>query len=155
MIDFPSEINPEILRILTDHLRSVEGEYGAEPTLPDPSLLPVLKTFGEGSSRPFTVLGDSDMESIQQSVFEDLRKEIEPGKPWPDAGMIAERLEKKSLELIIQRFQEGGASLGYAPLTPGYDRFKTRRGLDPRIGVATGKLLVALQGATVSVQRLR
>lgn len=56
-------------------------------------------------------------------------------------------------EAWVARLSTSGGDLRWAPLSPAYAWRKHRRGLDPRIGVATGKMLAAVRGSLVVVQR--
>ena len=57
--------------------------------------------------------------------------------------------------VYVDRLEKSGADLTLRPLSPGYLASKRRRGLDPRIGVATGQLLRGMRRALVVVSRTR
>lgn len=57
--------------------------------------------------------------------------------------------------VYVDRLERSGADLTLRPLSPGYLALKRRRGLDPRIGVATGQLLRGMRRALVVVSRTR
>lgn len=56
-------------------------------------------------------------------------------------------------EAWVARLSTSGGDLRWAPLSPAYAWRKHLRGLDPREGVATGKMLAAVRAALVVVQR--
>ena len=53
----------------------------------------------------------------------------------------------------VERLSLNGADLRWVPLSPRYARWKHARGLDPRTGVATGRMLAAVRASLVVVQR--
>jgi hypothetical protein len=57
--------------------------------------------------------------------------------------------------VYIDRLEKSGADLTLRPLSPGYLASKRRRGLDPRIGVATGSLLRGMRRALVVISRTK
>ncbi len=57
--------------------------------------------------------------------------------------------------VYIDRLESSGADLTLRPLSPGYLASKRRRGLDPRIGVATGSLLRGMRRALVVISRTK
>lgn len=56
-------------------------------------------------------------------------------------------------EVYVERLTLNGADVRWAPLSPRYARWKHERGLDPRTGVATGKMLAAVRASLIVVQR--
>lgn len=56
-------------------------------------------------------------------------------------------------EVYVERLTLNGADQRWAPLSPRYARWKHARGLDPRTGVATGRVLAAVRTGLVVVQR--
>ncbi len=48
---------------------------------------------------------------------------------------------------VDHRFDASGADVTLAPLSPAYRALKARKGLDPRTGIATGALRLALRAA--------
>jgi hypothetical protein len=57
--------------------------------------------------------------------------------------------------VYVDRLEKSGADLTLRPLSPGYLASKRRRGLDPRIGVATGSLLRGMRRALVVISRTK
>jgi hypothetical protein len=57
--------------------------------------------------------------------------------------------------VYIDRLEKSGADLTLRPLSPGYLASKRRRGLDLRIGVATGSLLRGMRRALVVISRVK
>jgi len=55
-------------------------------------------------------------------------------------------------EVWAERLTTSGGDLTLAPLSPSWALTKRRRGLDPRIGVATGQMLGAVKRAQVIVR---
>ncbi len=58
-------------------------------------------------------------------------------------------------EAWVRRLSLSGDDVRWAPLAPAYARWKHRRGLDPRIGVATGRMLAAVRAGLIVIQRTR
>ena len=56
-------------------------------------------------------------------------------------------------EVWVERLTTSGGDLTLAPLSPAWSLTKRRRGLDPRIGVATGQMLGAVKRAQVIVRK--
>lgn len=55
----------------------------------------------------------------------------------------------------VDRLSTSGADVTWAPLSPRYAAHKRRRGLDPRIGVATGSMLAAVRGGQLIIRRVQ
>lgn len=55
----------------------------------------------------------------------------------------------------VDRLSTSGADVPWAPLSPRYAAHKRRRGLDPRIGVATGSMLAAVRGGQLIIRKVQ
>lgn len=55
----------------------------------------------------------------------------------------------------VDRLTTSGADVRWAPLSPRYAAHKRRRGLDPRIGVATGSMLAAVRGGQLIIRKVQ
>lgn len=54
----------------------------------------------------------------------------------------------------VSRLSTSGGDIKWAPLSPRYAARKRQRGLDPRIGVATGKMLAAVKGGQLVIKKV-
>ena len=54
----------------------------------------------------------------------------------------------------VDRLSTSGAEIAWAPLSPDYAAHKRRKGLDPRTGVATGKMLAAVKGGQLVIKKV-
>lgn len=57
-------------------------------------------------------------------------------------------------EVWVERLSNSGADMALAPLSLSWAQTKRRRGLDPRIGVATGEMLAAVRSAQLIVRKM-
>ena len=57
--------------------------------------------------------------------------------------------------VYAERFASSGGDVHLAPLSPRWSAAKRRRGLDPRIGRATGATAAAVEKAQVIVSRVK
>jgi hypothetical protein len=104
--------------------------------------------------RPVLRLTGRAREAATQAILQKLRDSLRASKtlgmlPALVVGGYAIRA------VYIDRLEKSGADLTLRPLSPGYLASKRRRGLDPRIGVATGQLLRGMRRALVVVSRTR
>lgn len=53
----------------------------------------------------------------------------------------------------VQRLETSGGDTPFAPLSPRYAQWKSRKGLDPRIGVAHGLMLAAVRKGQIVVRK--
>jgi hypothetical protein len=54
----------------------------------------------------------------------------------------------------VNRLSTSGGDIAWAALSPPYAARKRRRGLDPRIGVATGRMLAAVKGGQLVIKKV-
>lgn len=54
----------------------------------------------------------------------------------------------------VNRLSTSGGDIAWASLSPPYAAHKRRRGLDPRIGVATGRMLAAVRGGQLVIKKV-
>jgi hypothetical protein len=54
----------------------------------------------------------------------------------------------------VDRLSTSGGDIAWAALSPPYAARKRRRGLDPRIGVATGRMLAAVKGGQLVIKKV-
>ncbi len=57
-------------------------------------------------------------------------------------------------DVFVRRLSSSGGDITFARLSPLYAQSKRRRGLDPRIGVATGSMLAAMSRGLVVVFKI-
>lgn len=53
----------------------------------------------------------------------------------------------------VRRLETSGGNTPFAPLSPRYAQWKSRKGLDPRIGVAHGLMLAAVRKGQIVVRK--
>lgn len=121
-------------------------------------------------------------ESDKLGWFNDGRAPHQPARPvWPstpevDAAVRAAIKERIRVDLAasgrinkllalragadafraawVRRLTLSGAEMRWSPLSPRYARWKHARGLDPRIGVATGAMLAAVRAGLIVIRRI-
>lgn len=105
-------------------------------------------------ARPVLRLTGRAREAATQAILQKLQDSLRASKtlgmlPALVVGGYAIRA------VYVDRLEKSGADLTLRPLSPGYLASKRRRGLDPRIGVATGSLLRGMRRALVVISRTK
>lgn len=105
-------------------------------------------------ARPVLRLTGRAREAATQAILQKLQDSLRASKtlgmlPALVVGGYAIRA------VYIDRLEKSGADLTLRPLSRGYLASKRRRGLDLRIGVATGNLLRGMRRALVVVSRIK
>lgn len=104
--------------------------------------------------RPVLRLTGRAREAATQAILQKLQDSLRASKtlgmlPALVVGGYAIRA------VYIDRLEKSGADLTLRPLSPGYLASKRRRGLDLRIGVATGSLLRGMRRALVVISHTK
>jgi hypothetical protein len=91
----------------------------------------------------------ADTAALRQKVAEKVAAAFKPGDWDDDKAAVA--AADAVLDFIVRRVESDGGDIQLAPLDPEYAKWKWRKGLDPRIGVAKGEWLKALRRAAVVI----
>lgn len=100
------------------------------------------------TGRPVLAVTDS----MRQQVGRFVKAEFERGKDF-SAAVFTKAAGLAIKKFVLLRFKQQGNDVSWRPLSPEYRAWKRAKGLDPRIGVATGALLRALERATFTLVR--
>ncbi len=151
----------EGVRKVDAKLRALAAAIGTEYTAKLPLTTEAsrkLVYFSRGARHqpaplPFTInplVERLTLDAVRVKFGEDLRRGSVPSLLLAvTVGVYAMR------RVWVERLEHSGGDTPFAPLSPRYVEFKRRRGLDPRIGVATGRMLADVKRAQVVVQEVK
>lgn len=115
-----------------------------------------LRVFDRGRAnqpaRPLFVLTDRDRAEIQSAIRQKFLASM-VNTSSPSMLVVMTVAANKAREVWVRRLSSSGADQTWAPLSPAYAARKRRKGLDARIGVATGAMLRALRTGHVVVRK--
>jgi hypothetical protein len=148
----PIRTNLESLRRLDEFLRFLGGRYTvvAEVTEPSRMKLDLLEATGRPFFKVTAAMRQAVLQEWKRNVGSLLSKNGRALNTDPALALMASSVKS----VILRRFTEQGFDISLRHLSPHWSQAKRRRGLDPRIGIATGVLYRNLQRARFVMRKV-
>lgn len=159
MIEVKTEKASKAVAALDRRLAPLINELGARYTctidVPQPSMRKL--SWFDGGTRyqparpvfPMTPLARARMFERARVKFGERIRSGDPLSIMPVLTVAANGFR----DAWVERLSTSGGDIVWAPLSPRYLAWKRRRGLDTRIGVATGAMLAAVRRGLIVVRK--